>query len=161
MRRLATLLVVAVAAVGCTKGGEAGPQGIPGVLQTLVPPAANTQAAAPLASPYMCKTAPFVAGSNQVAVVQTTVTCSSVPSGSGIAPKVAWNDGTDHILATNWFLYNTNGGANPAYMASSNAGTITLTPGSTYAFEAYVAFYPSPPTGGACYCTLVAQIVGS
>lgn len=182
MRRLATLVVVAVAAVGCTKGGEVGPagtagsqgpagtagpqgpqgiQGPPGVIQTLVPVSANQSSSVTFNTyPYVCKTPAYVAGANQAAIVSAHASCYQLPPGVGIAVNAAYNDGAGDVVASTYYLYNTNGSTLAQYMGASNTGYIPLTQGTTYVFEAALIFYPSSTATSTCYCNVVAQVVG-
>ncbi len=167
MRRLATLLVVAVAAVGCTKGGEVGPEGpagaagVAGVLQTFTPVIANQSATVTFTgTTYICKTPTFVAGANQAAIVSAYASCAALPSGVGIAVNAGYNDGVSDLRVPGYFLYNTNGSATAQYMGASNTGYITLNQGTSYQFEAALIFYPSQAAGSTCFCNVVAQIVG-
>lgn len=156
MRRLATLVVVAVAAVGCTKGGEAGPAGAQGTAAFLtwfdVPSSMTTSATASLTT-YGCETAPYTATGGEVAFITTRVGCS-VPAGGSVSVRSAYNDGTSDGTVGFW-MPSSNGAATSQNLFNGGTGALQLTAGTTYTFKTAVI---DSGASQFCWCQTTVQV---
>ncbi len=164
MRRLATLVVVAVAAVGCTKGGEAGPagsQGPSGVLANFASAGYMGSVVIPASFGFVygCKTPAYTAGANERALLFAQGSCTSVPAGSGLGIRPGFNiDGTTDTTVGSWH-YQQNTGAAAGGLSNSQVGELDLTAGTPYIFSVGLVNSNSSTTyTSGCYCSLIVII---
>lgn len=155
MRRLATLVVVAVAAVGCTKGGEAGPagqQGSSGYISYLDQTGAPSITAAGVT--YACVTPTYTAVGGEVAFITTRASCY-MPASGYLSVRSGYNDGANKTVGF-WLDAQNNNPAGNGYVFNAGTGTLVLTAGTTYTFSTAMSVGSVP--AGTCWCQTVVQI---
>lgn len=155
----ATGLTGATGSTGAT--GATGPQGAQGPSGVVTSLYTSTSAATTFTGfgfQYLCKTAPFVAGAGQRAVLFPQVSCTSVPAGQGLGVRPGFNAnaGADNTIGL--YHYQTNGGAAANGVSNSQVGALDLVAGTSYIFSAGAVSSNGGSFGSTCYCALVVLI---
>jgi hypothetical protein len=143
-----------------SSGAWVGSGGV-GVVEVLENEAVNDAPAAIAGNTFAfaCKTAAFVAGTGQTAIIYSEASALGVPATDGLGVRAAYNTGTDTTIG--FWHYATSSGVAAANLKNSKVSLLPLTSGTSYVFE--TAYNNSDntntytPTG--VYCNTYVQIV--